>query len=314
MCSIAPRMRRPRGPRKLRPPEETKPSVARRPRPPGLASATTGAPMHGVVAGLPAHRRARRPVSTATTARSRSESTPATVAGLAAAVGEEDGDLLAAQVVRAREHAARRRSRRPSRGPSRDRGRRPTDRPSRRRSRWCPEGFSTAFMRAPEAVTCELQVTIHRVRSGRDGAHLAPRRRARQRGRPLDAPARGGAPRRAAPLRRPPGAAAADRPQRAHAAPAPAGGRGPRARAALQRAPAALRVRADRLGPRARRRAAPARRLGRPPPRVRRAAAPRRLRHAGGGALVVPDVRAAGRTRTTQAACTSPDSRFARSD
>ena len=44
------------------------------------------------------------PVSTASTARSRSVSTPATVAGLAAAVRERDGHLVAAQVVRAREH------------------------------------------------------------------------------------------------------------------------------------------------------------------------------------------------------------------
>ncbi len=35
-------IRRPRGPRKLRPSDETKPSVTRRPRPPGLASASTG--------------------------------------------------------------------------------------------------------------------------------------------------------------------------------------------------------------------------------------------------------------------------------
>ena len=40
--AMAPRIRRPRGPRKLRPPDETKPSVARSPRPPGLARATTG--------------------------------------------------------------------------------------------------------------------------------------------------------------------------------------------------------------------------------------------------------------------------------
>ena len=60
VCSMAPWMRRPRGPRKLRPPEETKPSVARRPRPPGLASATTGAPMRGPRPPAPSSTRARR--------------------------------------------------------------------------------------------------------------------------------------------------------------------------------------------------------------------------------------------------------------
>ena len=51
------------------------------------------------------------------------------------------------------------------------------------------------------------------------------------------------------------------------------------------------------VGSRAGRRAAPAGRLGRAAPRGRRAAPPRRLRHARGGALVVPDLRAAGGRR-----------------
>ena len=51
--------------------------------------------------------------------------------------------------------------------------------------------------------------------------------------------------------------------------------------------------------PRARRRAAAAGRLGRAPPRGGRAAAPRRLRHAGRGALVVPDLRASPWTTTS---------------
>ncbi len=54
---------------------------------------------------------------------------------------------------------------------------------------------------------------------------------------------------------------------------------------------------AHRAGARARRRAPPARRLGRPPSGVGGAAAPRCVRHSGGGALVVPDVREARRRR-----------------
>ena len=79
VCSMAPRTRRPRGPRKLRPSDDTKPGVARRPRPPGLASATTGVPMVGPSPGSQRTAGAS-PVSTSSTARSRSGSVPATVA------------------------------------------------------------------------------------------------------------------------------------------------------------------------------------------------------------------------------------------
>jgi hypothetical protein len=76
-CSMAPPMRRPRGPRKLRPSDETKPSVARSPRPPGLASPITGVPMPGASPGSQATAGAP-PVSTSSTARSRSGSAAAT--------------------------------------------------------------------------------------------------------------------------------------------------------------------------------------------------------------------------------------------
>jgi hypothetical protein len=95
---MAPAMRRPRGPRKLRPSLETKPSVARRPRPPGLASATTGAPMPSASAGSQAIAGAS-PLGTAITARSRS----ASAAAHSPPVGEDDGHLLAARVVGVRE-------------------------------------------------------------------------------------------------------------------------------------------------------------------------------------------------------------------
>src|SRR4051794_930765 len=104
---------------------------------------------------------------------------------------------------------------------------------------------------------------------------------ARQRRRSLDPAAdRGPAGRRAA-LRRPPGGARRNRPERAHAAPAAPGGGGARARPALPGAPAALRVRADLDRPRAGRSAAAAGRLGRAAPRGPRSAPPRGLRHAG---------------------------------
>ena len=45
VCSIAPAIRRPRGPRKLRAVEDTNPGVTRRPRPPGLPSASTARPI-----------------------------------------------------------------------------------------------------------------------------------------------------------------------------------------------------------------------------------------------------------------------------
>ena len=53
VCSIEPATRRPRGPRKPRPVADTRPKVVRSPRPPGLASASTGAPARRRVAGLP---------------------------------------------------------------------------------------------------------------------------------------------------------------------------------------------------------------------------------------------------------------------
>ena len=76
VCSMAPFTRRPRGPRKLRPSDEMKPSVARRPRPPGLASATTGLPMGGASRSGSQATAGALPVSTSSRARSRSALTP----------------------------------------------------------------------------------------------------------------------------------------------------------------------------------------------------------------------------------------------
>ena len=105
MCSIAPPMRRPRGPRKLRPALETKPSVARRPRPPGLATATTAVPIAGAspgsqcdrldLAGVDGH---DREVEVAVGAGHLTRLLPP--------VGEGHGDLVVANRVRAREHLA----------------------------------------------------------------------------------------------------------------------------------------------------------------------------------------------------------------
>ena len=59
-------MRRPRGPRNERPVAETRPKVVRSPRPPGLASANTGAPIPIGPRASGSHATGRRsPVSTA---------------------------------------------------------------------------------------------------------------------------------------------------------------------------------------------------------------------------------------------------------
>ncbi len=94
-------IRRPRGPRKVRPDPETSPKPTRRPLPPGFASAKTGWPSAAVpsahaIAGAPA-------VSTEITATSPSTSTPATVPG-SAPVAEDDRACLVPQVVRVRQH------------------------------------------------------------------------------------------------------------------------------------------------------------------------------------------------------------------
>ena len=83
VCSIAPAMRRPRGPRKLRAAEETKPGVTRRPRPPGLASASTACRSRRLAAspGPLDRRRPRRCRPRARRGRGRA-SDPATLAGL----------------------------------------------------------------------------------------------------------------------------------------------------------------------------------------------------------------------------------------
>ena len=77
VCSMAPWMRRPRGPRNERLADETVPKVTRSPRPPGLARANTGVPMPAA-SGSPQSRAGASPVSTSITARSLSASAPAT--------------------------------------------------------------------------------------------------------------------------------------------------------------------------------------------------------------------------------------------
>ena len=104
-------------------PEETKPGVARSPRPPGLASAITGVPIPGASRSGPSAERSTSPVSTSTHGEVDVAVDARDAAGSRAPVGEGDGGLLAAQVVGGREHPGRARSRRPSRGPSRGRGR-----------------------------------------------------------------------------------------------------------------------------------------------------------------------------------------------
>ena len=103
---MQPAIVRPRGPRMSRPADETNPSVARSPRPPRLASATTGAPIVApTIVGLPVdgldvagvHPHGRE-VEVGVRAGHR--------AGLPAAVREVDGDLGAAQVVGVREDAS----------------------------------------------------------------------------------------------------------------------------------------------------------------------------------------------------------------
>ena len=260
-------MRRPRGPRKLRSPEETKPSVARRPRPPGLASATTGARCPAR-RRLPAHRgrvarcrprappgrgpgRSRRPPP-----RSRRPSWKETVTSsrrrLWALVSTWPSPITTP------EPWPQPRPRPTTEGPT-----------ARRPRRSCPEVF-TAFIGTPR-VTCKLLVTItrstHRARWPRAG-NLSPLAAALDsvgdRWTLLLVEALLDGPRA---LRRPPGAAARGSPRTC----SPSACAGSRARAwsgaALQRAPAALRLRAHGLGPRAGRAPCGSRRLGRAPPR-----------------------------------------------
>ena len=156
VCSIEPPMRRPRGPRKR--------AAGRRDEPEGHAQA---APAR---VGEREHRRAdapsaptrsgshatagASPVSTATTATSRSGSAPATRPCSRAPVAERDRDLLAAQHVRVGEHAPGRDHDARSRGPSRARGP-TTDGPDR-----APRPSRDRLPAARRGVTCSLQVTI----------------------------------------------------------------------------------------------------------------------------------------------------------
>ena len=110
MCSIEPPMRRPRGPRKLRPVAVTRPKVVRSPRPPGSASANTGWPgaTASTIVGVPGDGgrvarvdRDHRDVEIGVGAGDRAERD--------LAVAAPHRDLVAAQHVRAGEDAARRR-------------------------------------------------------------------------------------------------------------------------------------------------------------------------------------------------------------
>ena len=107
VCSIEPAMRRPRGPRKPRPVADTRPNVVRRPRPPGLASANTGAPGAGALAA----RLPRDGGRVAGVDRDHGDVEVGVRAGDAArrrvAVSERDRHLVAAQHVRDGQHLAR---------------------------------------------------------------------------------------------------------------------------------------------------------------------------------------------------------------
>ena len=76
VCSIAPETRLPRGPRKPRSAAATKPRLARRPRPPGLARATTAVPIPTSASAGAQASGSISPVSTSKSARPRSRSTP----------------------------------------------------------------------------------------------------------------------------------------------------------------------------------------------------------------------------------------------
>ena len=97
VCSIAPVMRRPRGPRKLRRARTRRSRAWRAGRGRrGWRARSRRVPIAAAPRGrIPARRRRSSPVSTSTTARSRSASTPATRPRLAAAVGEDDRHLVA---------------------------------------------------------------------------------------------------------------------------------------------------------------------------------------------------------------------------
>ena len=99
VCSMAPGMRRPRGPRNARPGrgDEAEGRRAGRDRR-GWRARPPASPMPAAVR-VAQPRAGASPVSTSITARSRSASAPGDAAALAAAVGEGDGDLVAAQVV-----------------------------------------------------------------------------------------------------------------------------------------------------------------------------------------------------------------------
>ena len=160
VCSMAPRDAPPARPAEAAAGrEETKPSVARSPRPPGLASATTGAPIAAARrCGLP-RRPARRPRCRPRAPRGRSRCpTPATPRGLPAAVGEGDGHLVAAQVVGVREDAALGDDHAGARGPTRGRSRRPRARRARRRRRWVLQVRHGAHTQCSSVVTSRLQV------------------------------------------------------------------------------------------------------------------------------------------------------------
>ena len=105
MCSIEPPTRRPPGPRNERSVAETIPNVVRSPRPLGSASANTAAPSESSPTAAGSHVTAgASPVSTADHREVQVGVGAGDAAVLRAPVAERDGDLLAAQHVRAREH------------------------------------------------------------------------------------------------------------------------------------------------------------------------------------------------------------------
>ncbi len=107
MCSIEPPTRRPPGPRNERSVAETIPNVVRSPRPLGSARANTAAPSESSPTAAGSHVTVRRVAGLDV---DHGEVQVGVGAGDAAVLGapvaERDGDLLAAQDVRAREHPA----------------------------------------------------------------------------------------------------------------------------------------------------------------------------------------------------------------
>ena len=300
-------MRRPRGPRNERPVDDDEAERGAQAAPAGVGEREDGRAdrrarrrsAHSTAGASPVSTRDHGDVGVDVDARDR--------AGLAASAGERDGDLVAAQVVRVRQHEAVADDDARPASPAAARGRRRTG-PTRSATRAIAAAQLSKNSHAAQLLTSNLQVTYSiRTRSWRLSTSwrarmttIAACRDARRppadasplhhaldaRRRQVDAAPDRRAARRPAALRRPARGGARHRPEHPHPAAAPPRARGARRRAALLRAPAALLLRADRRRRRAGRRAAPARPTGAParatPSRRATPTAARRSRCAGG--------------------------------